>query len=335
MSHCEIVAEVGQAHDGSLGTAHAYIDAAARAGADAVKFQSHLAAAESTPAEPWRVRFSLQDETRYDYWRRMEFTEQQWDGLRAHAHERGLRFICSPFSIEAVEMLERVGVDAYKVASGEVSNVVLLERIIDTGRPVVLSSGMSTLDELDRAVELARGAPLTVLQCTSSYPCPPEKLGLNLITVLRERYDVPVGLSDHSGTIFAGLAAATLGAAMVEVHITFSREAFGPDVSSSITIDELAQLVEGTRFVTTANANPVDKDAAAGELDDLRRLFTKSVVARGDLPAGTLLSEEHLATKKPGTGIPADRLPALIGRRLARSVRADELLADDDLEPVR
>ena len=148
-----IIAEVAQAHDGSLGTAHAYIDAAARAGADAVKFQTHIAAAESSPAEPWRVKFSLQDATRYDYWRRMEFTEEQWAGLRMHADETGLIFLSSPFSVEAAEMLLRVGMRAWKIASGEVNNVPLFECITATRLPVLLSTGMSRLAEIDRAVE--------------------------------------------------------------------------------------------------------------------------------------------------------------------------------------
>ena len=142
---CLVAAEVAQAHDGSLGTAHAYIDAAAVAGADAVKFQTHIASAESTPDEPWRVRFSSQDDSRYEYWRRMEFSEEQWEGLRRHAHERDLKFISSPFSIEAVELLERIKVDIYKIASGEISNIPLLESVASKGRPVIVSSSASEI----------------------------------------------------------------------------------------------------------------------------------------------------------------------------------------------
>ena len=336
MARCRVIAEVAQAHDGSLGTAHAYIDAAARAGADAVKFQTHLAAAESTPAEPWRVPFSRQDASRYDYWRRMEFPEEAWAGLRAHAHEEGLEFLSSPFSLEAVELLRRVGVDAWKVASGEVGNAALLDAVLADGRPVILSSGMSDLGELDRAVARVRaaGAPLTVLQCTSEYPTPPERVGLNVMAELRERYGCDVGLSDHSGTVWAGVAAAALGATVLEVHVTFSRQAFGPDVPASVTVDELADLVTGVRFVTAALDNPVDKDGLAADLAPVRGLFTRSVVARRDLAVGATLTAADLAAKKPGTGIPADRLPELVGRRLARAVAADQLLADDDLEPV-
>ena len=330
---CCIVAEIAQAHDGSLGTAHAYIDAVADAGADAIKFQTHIASAESSPGEPWRVKFSLQDSTRYDYWKRMEFTEDQWHGLKKHSDERGVQFLSSPFSLEAVDLLTRVGVAAWKVASGEVSNIPMLERIVATGWPVLLSSGMSPLSEVDAAVALAKrhGVPVTVLQSTSSYPCPPDKIGLNLIPLLRERYGCRVGLSDHSGTIYAGLAAATLGINVLEVHVAFSREAFGPDVPASVTLSELRQLVEGIRFIETMVSHPVDKDAMADEMMPLRNLFTKSVVARVDLPAGTVLRAEHLTVKKPGTGIPAARLPELVGRKLRHAVAADQLFQEADI----
>src|SRR5882724_2281246 len=330
---CRIVAEVAQGHDGSLGLAHAFIDAVANAGADAVKFQTHLAAAESTPGEPWRVKFSPQDASRYDYWKRMEFTEEQWHGLKKHTDERGLKFLSSPFSLEAVELLIRVGVAAWKVASGEVSNIPMLERMAATGLPILLSSGTSPISELDTAVALveARGIPLHVLQCTSAYPCPPEKVGLNLIPFFRERYECGVGLSDHSGTIYPGLAATTLGIEVLEVHVTLSREMFGPDVPASITTTELRQLVDGIRFIERMKANPIDKDAMAAEMAPLRSLFTKSIVARIDLRTGTLLQNEHLTSKKPGTGIPATRLPELIGRTLRRSVKADQLLQESDL----
>jgi N,N'-diacetyllegionaminate synthase len=330
---CLIIAEVAQAHDGSLGMAHAFIDAAARAGADAIKFQTHIAAAESTPGEPWRVKFSYQDVTRYDYWKRMGFSEDQWHGLKKHADERGLKFLSSPFSVEAVELLERVGVAAWKIASGEVSNTPMFERIAATGLPVLLSSGMSSLAEIDGAAALVkeRSLPLTVLQCTSMYPTPPEKIGLNLIPFFRERYECAVGLSDHSGMIYAGLAAAAIGIDVLEVHLTLSREAFGPDVPASVTTSELTELVKGIRFIETMNANPVDKEAMAQELAPLRDLFTKSLVVRLDLPAGTILKVEHLAIKKPGTGIPAKQLNEVVGKRLRRTVVADELLQEQDL----
>jgi N,N'-diacetyllegionaminate synthase len=332
---CLVIGEVAQAHDGSLGLAYAHIDAIARAGADAVKFQTHVAAAESTPAEPWRVKFSPQDDTRYEYWKRMEFTEEQWKGLREHAEDRGLLFLSSPFSMEAVELLERVGVAAWKVASGEVGNGPLLDRLARGGLPIIMSSGMSRYSELDAAVARvrARGNPLVVLQCTSGYPCPPERVGLNVLDEISARYGCDVGLSDHSGTIFPSLAAATLGAAVVEVHVALSREMFGPDVPASVTTHELAELVRGVRFIERMRESPVDKDAVAAELEGMRALFTKSIVARRDLAAGAVLGEEDIGLKKPGTGLGPDRVEAVIGRRLRRAVQANEPILEDGLEP--
>jgi N-acetylneuraminate synthase len=329
-----VVGEVAQTHDGSLGLAHAFVDAIAATGADAVKYQTHIAEAESTAAEPFRIAFSQQDETRYDYWRRTAFTEEQWSGLAEHARERGLLFLSSPFSLEAVELLERVGVPAWKIGSGEVANPVLIDRVATTGLPVLLSSGLSTLEELDSAVDRIRdaGTPVAVLQATSAYPCPPERVGLNLLPVLAQRYDVPVGLSDHSGTIFPSLAAVILGASILEVHVTLSRDMFGPDVPASVTTAELAELVRGVRFLERAVWSPVDKDAVAAELGELRRQFTRSVVAAADLDAGTVLSEAHLALKKPAGGLPPERLPELVGRRLRRPVAADAQLNEDDVE---
>lgn len=333
---CLIIGEVAQAHDGSLGMAHAYVDAIADAGADAVKFQTHIADAESCEDEPWRVRFSPQDEHRIDYWRRMAFSEAQWRGLKTHAQERGLLFLSSPFSVEAVALLERLDMRAFKIASGELSNPQLLDAVLATGKPLLVSSGMSPLAELDAVIARAREAGVEhgVFQCTSAYPCPPEKLGLNLIPALRDRYGCAVGLSDHSGTIFAGLAAATIGIEALEVHVTMSRKMFGPDVTSSVTDDELAQLVEGIRFVERAHAHPLDKDDVAEGLGDLRRTFTKSLVARRDLTAGDVLHDDDLTAKKPGTGLPAAELPRVVGRRLARDVTAGSRLAEADLEPA-
>jgi N,N'-diacetyllegionaminate synthase len=332
---CFVIGEVALTHDGSLGQAHAFIDAIASAGADAVKFQTHIAAAESTPAEPFRVKFSRQDATRYDYWRRMEFTAAQWAGLAEHCRERDVLFISSPFSPEAVDLLERAGQPVWKIASGETGNQVLLDRVLDTGRPVILSSGMSPVAEIDAAVARvkARGVPVGVLQCTTAYPCPPERIGLNLIPEFRERYGCWVGLSDHSATIYAGLAAATIGIDILELHVTLSREMFGPDVPASVTTAELRQLVDGIRFIERMKANPVDKDAAAHAVAPLRDIFTRSIVARAPLAAGTVLADAHVALKKPGTGLPPGRLPDVLGRSLRRPVDADQQIREEDLEP--
>ena len=331
---CLVIGEVALSHDGSLGLAHAFVDAIADAGADAVKFQTHIAEAESTPAEPFRVAFSKQDKSRYDYWVRMAFTEDEWRGLAEHCRQRGVLFISSPFSIEAVELLERVGQPLWKIASGEVSNARLLDRVLDTRAPVLLSTGMSPLVETDAAVARvkARGVPVGVLQCTTAYPCPPERVGLNLIPFYRERYGCWVGLSDHSATIYPGLAGVASGMDVLELHVALSRQMFGPDVVASVTTAELTDLMTGVRFIERMRANPLDKDESARETAPLRRLFTRSLVVRQALPSGTVIQREQLAIKKPGTGLPPERLEDVVGKRLLRSVDADHVLTEADVE---
>ncbi len=331
---CLVIGEVAQSHDGSLGMAHAFIDAIARAGADAVKFQTHIASAESTPSEPWRVKFSYQDHTRYEYWKRMEFTEEQWAGLKMHAEERGLIFLSSAFSNQAAELLERLGMQAWKIASGETATYSLMEYYTSTGKPILLSTGMSPVSEIDSAVDFIReqDVPFSVLQCTSSYPCPPEKIGLNNLALFQERYQCPVGLSDHSGTIFPGLAGAALGMHILEVHVALSREMFGPDVPASLTPDELALQIKGIRYTETMLSNPVNKNDMAEQLQPLRELFTKSLFYSVDLVVGTVLKKEHIAVKKPGTGLRSDRLASLIGRKLKVKVDADTFVHESDLE---
>lgn len=328
-----VIGEVAQAHDGSFGTAHAFIDAIAATGAAAVKFQTHIAEAESTPEEKFRVLFSKQDANRFDYWKRTQFSEEQWAGLAEHAKEKGLIFLSSPFSLKAVELLKRLQVPAWKVASGEITNLPMIEEMAMTGVPLLVSAGLSPWDELDRAVKFLRtkAADFALFQCTVAYPCPPEEIGLNVMEEMRTRYDVPVGLSDHSGKIYAGLAAAALGANMIEVHVTLSRDMFGPDVPASLTPAELTQLVEGVRFTEKLLASPVNKDEAAKKKNDLRKLFFHSVVAGDDLPAGTVLEKGHLASKKPGHGFPVEQINKLLGRKLIKNLKKDEFISEEDL----
>lgn len=332
---CFVMAEIGQAHDGSLGNAHAFIDAAAKAGCDAIKFQTHIAAAESTPGEPWRVKFSYEDKTRYDYWRRMEFSADQWRELKQHADKSGLVFLSSAFSIEAADLLDRLGMAAWKVASGEIVNRPLVERMAATRRPVLVSTGMSGYAEIARAVSWVRKqrCPVALFQATSMYPSPPETVGLNVISELRKQHRCPVGLSDHSGSPLAALAASALGLDLLEIHVTWSKQMFGPDSGSSLTFEELGKLVSDIRAVEAMISQPVDKDAIARKLQPMRRLFTKSVVVRSDLPAGTILRPQHLTAKKPGTGIPIERIGEIYGRRVRRAIKGQTMIRPGDLSP--
>ena len=329
-----LIAEIAQAHDGSLGTAHAHVEAAAEAGADAIKFQTHIAASESTRDEPFRVAFSRQDATRYEYWQRTGFTEDQWAGLAEHARDRGLAFLSSPFSREAVEMLRWIGVPAWKVASGEVGTADLIDDMVAGGEPVLLSTGMSGFDDIDAAVATLRAGktPFAVLQCPSRYPTAYEEVGLNVIGELAARYGCPAGLSDHSGKVFPGLAAIARGAAVVEVHLTLTRRAFGPDVPVSLTVEELALLAEARDAVHAMDAHPVDKDAAAVRLAGMRTLFGRSLAPREALAPGTVLTAAMLVPKKPASGIPIAALQEIVGRRVTRPVPADRLLSWEDID---
>jgi N-acetylneuraminate synthase len=331
---CLIIGEVAQAHDGSLGTAHAFIDAIAAAGADAVKFQAHFADHESSPDEPFRVSFNRQDATRFDYWKRLEFTPEQWHGLAEHCHQRGVLFLSSPFSRYAADILSQCGVPAWKVPSGELMNVPLLDHLCSTGKPVLISSGMSGWSELDSAVERVKrtGNELCVMQCTSCYPCPPERVGLNVMQQMRDRYGTFVGLSDHSGTMWPAIAGTFLGMEVYEVHVTFHGKAFGPDAPASLTPEELAKTIEGIRFTEIMRVRPVDKDASAPAYVELRKIFNQGLVAARDLPKGSILDAASLATRKPLRGIPASQYEAVLGRRLRVALTAGTPIEETHLD---
>lgn len=326
-----IIAEIGSVHDGSFGNAQKLIEAASEAGANCVKFQTHIAEAETLADAPTPGYFKT--EPRLEYFRRTGFTVDQWQGLAAKAIECGVVFLSSPFSLEAVELLEEVGVQAYKIASGEVTNLPLLRRVADTGKPTLLSTGMSTWAEIAAAVEiLQRGGPLCVMQCTSAYPCPPEQIGLNNLDEFRKRFaGVTLGYSDHSLGFTAGVAAATLGATIIEKHFTFSRLMYGSDAINSMEPDEFAVFCVALRDAWAMRASPVDKDVlAATQLGDMKRIFEKSIVASRELSAGSNISESDLAFKKPGDGISAARALELVGRHLKADVAADHKFSWDD-----
>lgn len=325
-----IIAEIGSAHDGSYGNAVKLIEAAAACGADTVKFQTHIAEAETLADAPMPAYFT--GEPRMAYFRRTGFTGDQWKALRDAAARCGVNFLSSPFSLEAVDLLEDIGVGAYKVPSGEVTNLPLLERIAATGKPALLSSGMSDWAELDAAVAVLRkGGPLTVLQCASAYPCPPETVGLNVIAEMRARYGVPVGFSDHTRGSAAGFAAAALGATVVEKHFAFSRLMYGSDAANSMEPEEFKAFAQGLRDIWTMLAHPVDKNDVA-PFRDMKRIFEKSVVTARALPAGHVLADSDLAFKKPGDGISAARWREVVGRRLRKAAAADFKLSFGDLD---
>jgi N-acetylneuraminate synthase len=328
-----IIAEIGQAHNGSIALAHSYIDALSKTGVDAVKFQLHIAEAESSIHEPFRVKMASQDKSRFDYWKRMEFTLQEWKELKAHCEEAGVEFLASPFSNAAVDFLEKVGVNRYKIGSGEVNNYLLLEKIARTGKPVILSSGMSSFAELDHTVAFLkkRKVKISILQCTTAYPTQPENYGLNVIGELKERYGVPVGYSDHSAKIETCIAAAALGAEILEFHAIFSRNSLGPDASSSLEMEEITQLVKAVRKLETALQHPVDKSDNF-KFIELKNIFEKSLSVNKDLKAGHVLRFEDLEAKKPkGFGMEASRFEAVIGKRIDKNMKQWDFLLEEYL----
>lgn len=327
------IAEIGQAHDGSLGILHSYIDALATTGVHAVKFQMHIAEAESSNHEPFRVKFSFEDETRYDYWKRMEFTLEQWKGIKKHCDDLGLDFICSPFSNLAVDWLEEIGVKFYKIGSGEVSNLLLLEKIAKTKKSIIISSGMSSFSELDIVVNflIDRNVDFSILQCTTSYPTQPEQYGLNVIQELKNRYNVKVGFSDHSSKIATNVAAVALGAEILEFHAVFDKRMFGPDTKSSLTIDEIINLVNDCNGIACAIKNPIDKNFNS-QFSELKSIFEKSLSVNKDLPKGHVLKFEDLEAKKPkGFGIDALNFENVIGKSISKNLSRWDFLNENDL----
>ncbi|MCR9134058.1 MAG: N-acetylneuraminate synthase family protein [bacterium] len=328
-----IIAEIGQAHDGSLGSIHAYIDALAVTGIDVIKFQTHIADAESSIHEPFRVKFSKQDANRIDYWRRMEFTLEQWKDIKNHCDEVGLEFMSSPFSNAAVDLLEEVGVKRYKIGSGEVNNLLILKKIAQTGKPIIVSSGMSNFTELDETVDFLNsfGNDISILQCTTAYPTKPEEWGLNVIQELKDRYCLPVGFSDHSGDIYACLAAATLGAELFEFHVVFDKRQFGPDTPASITIDQTAQLVKGIQQIKVAQGHHIKKNDNS-QFKSLKGIFEKSLAVNRELPEGHILQFEDLEAKKPkGYGISANQFEQVIGKKLKHPLKKWGFLNHQDI----
>ncbi|APU69116.1 N-acetylneuraminate synthase family protein [Christiangramia flava] len=329
-----VIAEVGQAHDGSLGMALAYIDALAEVEVDAVKFQVHIAEAESSIHEPFRVKFSQQDKTRFDYWKRMEFSHEQWRVLKSRCEEKGVEFLASPFSNAAVDLLEELKVKRYKIGSGEVNNLLLLEKIARTGKPVILSSGMSSFEELDKSISFlnSKGIEFSILQCTTSYPTKSENYGLNVIQELKERYGVTIGFSDHSAKTETCIAATALGAEILEFHAVFSRQSFGPDASSSLEIGEIKELVKAVRNISEALEHPVDKSDNFN-FSELKDIFEKSLAVNKDLPVGHILSFQDLEAKKPrNKGVPASDFKDCIGKKLIVTKNQWEFLKEGDLE---
>lgn len=326
-----VIAEIGMNHNGSVTEARAMIDAAAACGADAVKFQCHIFSAESMEDAPAPSYFNK--ETRKTFFERTAFSPEQWKRLKEHAESKKLEFIVSPFSLEAIGLLEGIGVKIYKVPSGEITNTPYLEALAKTGKPVILSTGMSNWKEIDAAVKTVSkfNKKLALLQCTSLYPCRYEDVGLDVMCRMKERYDIPVGLSDHTATIFASLAAASLGAKIIEKHFTIDKNSDTPDSGFSILPDQMKLLIEGVRSIEKMLLSRVDKDDLS-RFNGMKKVFEKSVVSKKFIPKGCVITADLLAFKKPGDGIRADRINDIVGRKAAVDIKENTKIKEEFLQ---
>jgi N-acetylneuraminate synthase/N,N'-diacetyllegionaminate synthase len=331
-----VIAEAGVNHNGDLDLARRLVDAAADAGADAVKFQTFRTDAlvsGTAPKARYQVETTGGAESQRAMLARLELSAEAHAGLRERATRRGLVFFSTPFDEASADLLVDLGVELLKVPSGEVTNLPLLRHVAAKGRPVLLSTGMSTLDEVATAVETiekAGGPPLAILHCVSAYPAPPEDTNLRALDTLRARFGCPVGLSDHSLGLEIALAAVARGAAVLEKHLTLDRALPGPDHRASLPPADFAALVRGVRAVEAALGDG-DKRPMPSEIDT-RAVARRSLVAARALPAGHRLTRADVAIKRPGTGIAPGELDGVLGRRLARALVADELLDWPSLE---
>ena len=328
-----LIAEIGQAHDGSLGIAHSYIEALKDSGVDAIKFQIHVADAESSIYEPFRINFSYEDKNRYDYWKRMEFNFEQWIGLKNHCNDFGFDFILSPFSVEALEITNQLGCKTLKLGSGETSNKLLLDLACQMDfENIIFSNGLCNEEELDYTVHkiISSNKNPFLLQCTTQYPSQPENWKLNQIKVLHDRYEIPIGYSDHSGHFSSSIAAFVLGAEILEFHVVFDKRMFGPDATSSLTIEETKLLVYSLRQL---NQSLTTKTSFDEQNHFNRKIFTKSLSLRSNLNKGSKIELQSLETKKPsGKGISVNEYDKILGKTTTRNLHKGDFLNYKDIE---
>ncbi|MBS1838396.1 MAG: N-acetylneuraminate synthase family protein [Actinobacteria bacterium] len=327
---CYIVAEAGANHDRDLATAHRLVDVAADAGADAVKFQTYTGRdLYSTRAPRFDYLGSLGDRPVHELLDDLALPREWQPELAAHAAERGIEFLSSPFDRRAVDELDELGVAAFKVASFEIVDLGLLRHVGSKGRPVILSTGMADLGEIEAAITALRSdseIDVCLLQCASLYPAPVETLNLRSIPMLEAAFGCPVGLSDHSLGIHVAPAAVALGARLVEKHITLDRTSEGPDHPFAVEPAELDALVAHVRDVESALGDGQKHGPNSLESVEMYRKARRSLVAACDIPAGTRLDADMITVKRPGHGIEPRLIDVVVGRTASVDIAEDEVL---------
>jgi N,N'-diacetyllegionaminate synthase len=335
MSRVFIIAEAGVNHNGSLDMALQLVDAAKQSGADAVKFQSFKAdqlATRSAHKAAYQERTTSQAESQFDMLNRLELDRAAHERILRHCEDRGIQFLSSPFDLPSIDLLAEMKLPVYKIPSGELTNEPYLRKIGAKGKPVILSTGMATLGEVEEAINTLRAAgagQLTLLHCVTEYPAPYAEVNLRAMHTLKLAFGLPVGYSDHTPGIEVSIAAAALGAEMIEKHFTLDRSLPGPDHAASLEPGELKAMVTAIRNVEAALGTGI-KAPAPCEIPNIS-VARKSLVAAKSLPAGHKLQEQDLNIKRPGNGLAPKLMPALVGRTLRVAVERDALIRWDDL----
>lgn len=334
---CYVIAEAGSNHNRDLDTAYRLIDAAAEAGADAVKFQTYTAEglySRQTPDMRYLKEQGLvgERESVYELIKRVEIPWEWHADLARHAADAGIAFFSTPFEEAAVDLLQELDVPAYKIASYEVNHLPLIERAARTGKPLLISTGMASLGDIERALDTANGAgagDLLLMHCAINYPPRFEDLNLRAITTLSDAFRIPIGWSDHTMGHTADVVAVALGACAVEKHFTLSRNQPGPDHPFALEPHELRDMVQAIRETEAALGSSVKRVTEAES--EMFRLGRRSLVAARDIPAGGELRREDIAVKRPGFGIPVHQLDEVVGRHASRDIEHDHVLTWDDL----
>ena len=324
---CFVIAEAGINHNGDRSIALELVQAAADAGADAIKFQTHFPEHEMLRGG---ATAAYVGESLFDLLTRTALSREDHAALRDAAAERHIVFLSTPFSREAADFLETLGVPAFKTGSGELTNLPLQRHIAGKGKPMIISTGMATPQEVEAAVDAVSAArcPFALMHCTSTYPTPFEHVQIDCIPALQRRYGVPVGFSDHTVGSWIAFAAATVGANLVEKHFTMSRSLAGPDQQGSMEPAELADVIRGIRAIERSRG--AVKAIQPGE-QEVRNMAHHSVVSLRDIPAGSTIRAGDVWPKRPGTGIPASQLGDVVGRVARRAIPAGQLIGWDDL----
>jgi len=327
---CFIIAEAGVNHNGDLRLARQLIDVAVEANADAVKFQTFRAEAVVTrdaPKAAYQLHTTDQRESQLEMLRRLELSAEAHQELLGYCRTRGILFLSTPFDAASADLLDELGVAAFKIPSGEITNVPFLVHVARKGKPMIVSTGMSTLAEVRTAVQTIEDAgnrAVVLLHCVSHYPASPSEANLRAMATLSKTFHGPVGYSDHTLGIEIALAAVALGACVIEKHITLDRTFPGPDHHASLEPDELAALVRGIRLVESALGHG-RKEPAPSEADTAAAA-RRSLVAARDIPRGSRITEDLIAVKRPGTGLSPTMLSHVLGRRALQDIPADTVL---------